>query len=367
MEIRMVDLVTQYHTIKPEIDAAISGILETGQFVMGKAVRDFEVGVEKYLGVKHAIGCASGTDALQVAMMAMGVNPGDEIITTPFTFVATAETMVLIGARPVYGDIDETTFNIDPKKIEAAITPRTVGIVPVHLYGQAAEMDEIMQIAKEHNLWVIEDTAQALGAEYKGKKVGTFGVAGCTSFFPSKNLGAYGDGGMVFTNDDALADRVRSIAQHGSKTKYEHVMLGVNSRLDALQAAILNVKLRHLDEWNRRRQAHAARYAGLLKGLSVKIPATAPGRNHIYHQFSVRVPDRNGLAKHFREKKIPYGIHYPIPLHLQEAFRHLGKHEGDYPVSERLAREIISLPMHPDLTAGQIEYVAGAIREFVAR
>lgn len=366
MNIRMVDLVTQYQKLKPEIDAAIQDVLCSGQFVMGKVVREFEEEVERYLAVKHAIGCASGTDALQIAMMALGVRPGDEIITTPFTFVATAETMVLLGAVPVYVDIDEKTFNIDPRKIESAITHRTVGIVPVHLYGQTADMDPILELAEKHHLWVLEDAAQAFGAEYRGKKAGTFGIGGCISFFPSKNLGAYGDGGMVVTNDDAFAEKVRLIAQHGSRTKYEHLLLGVNSRLDSLQAAVLKVKLRYLDNWNQMRQAHAARYSELLRDAKVKLPITAPDRNHIFHQYTILLKDRDGLAEHFRQKGIPFGIHYPLPLHLQPAFAHLGKKEGDFPIAERSAREVFSLPMHPELTEDQIQFVATAVREYTA-
>jgi dTDP-4-amino-4,6-dideoxygalactose transaminase len=367
----MVDLRGQYEKIKPEIDGAIARVLASAQFILGKEVEEFESAVRRYLGVKHAIGCASGTDALQIALMAAGITKGDEVITTPFTFVATAEAIEILGAMPTYVDIDPMTYNIDPSKIEAAVTPKTKAIIPVHLFGQAADIDPILEIARKHRLRVIEDAAQAFGAEYKGKKAGAFGTAACFSFFPSKNLGAYGDGGMVVTNDDALADRVRMIARHGAREKYHHEILGMNSRLDAIQAAILNVKLRHLDGWNRLRQTFAERYTQKLRSAGVTTPYTMPGLRHTYHQYAIRVPELTGkkreeLLAHLNSKRVPTAIHYPVPLHLQPASRYLGKKEGEFPVAEKTAREILSLPMHTELDEEQIDYISAAVEEFMS-
>jgi len=368
-KIKLVDLHSQYESIKPEIDEAMKRVLESTQFIMGREVGEFEGEAARYLGVKYAIGCASGTDALQVAMMALGIGPGDEVITSPFSFVATAETIALLGASPVYVDIDGRTFNIDPSKLEAAVTAKTRAIIPVHLFGQSADMDPIMEIAKKHGLKVIEDAAQAFGAEYKEKKVGTFGEFGCFSFFPSKNLGAYGDGGMIVTSDEALAEKARMITLHGARKKYDHELVGVNSRLDTIQAAILNVKLKYLDDWNRRRQELALAYTERLAGTNVIPPHVMPGCVHIFHQYSILVPaspgkSRDELAAYLGSRGIPTAIHYPIPLHLQRAFAHLGNKEGDYPISESTAREILSLPMYPELTMEEVDYIAAAIREF---
>jgi UDP-2-acetamido-2-deoxy-ribo-hexuluronate aminotransferase len=362
-KIQMVDLVTQYQKIKPEIDQAIHRVLDSGQFILGKEVGEFEAAAASYLGVRYAVGCASGTDALQVAMMALGIGEGDEVITTPFTFVATTETIVLLGARPVYVDIDPQTFNIDPAKIEAAITRKTKAILPVHLYGQSADMDPLVEVASNHGIPIIEDAAQAMGAEYKGRKVGGIGTLGCISFFPSKNLGAFGDAGMVVTNDAALAERVRMIAVHGSKKRYYHEIIGVNSRLDTLQAAILNVKLRHLDAWceARRRAAHV--YNTLFAGTDIVIPFEAPYVRHVFHQYTIRLKNRDAVAQRLAEKKIPHAIYYPIPLHLQQAYAHLGQPEGGVPITERAAAEVLSLPMHTELTREQQEYIALAVRE----
>jgi UDP-2-acetamido-2-deoxy-ribo-hexuluronate aminotransferase len=370
-KIKLVDLLGQYSKIKPEIDEAITHVLASTQFIMGKEVGEFECAVAGYLGVKYAIGCASGTDALQIAMMVLGIGRGDEVITSPFTFVATAETIALLGATPVYVDIDPNTYNIDPSKIERAITARTKAIIPVDLYGQAADMDPIMEIARRHKLKVIEDAAQAFGAEYKGRKTGSFGDVACISFFPSKNLGAYGDAGMVTTNDEQLAERMRMISVHGSRKKYQHEILGLNSRLDTLQAAILGVKLKYLDGWNQLRQDFAAMYSAQLQGSSVVTPYVMPGCKHIYHQYSIRVPKdlgkaRDALLAHLNSKGIPTAVHYPIPLHLQKAFAHLGKKAGDYPVSEVVASEILSLPMHTELDEVQIGYITGEIKAFLA-
>lgn len=366
MNLHMVDVVGQYKKIKPDIDAAIHKVLDSGQFILGKEVGEFECQIAGYLGVTYAVGCASGTDALQVAMMALDIKPGDEIITTPFTFVATTETIVLLGAKPVYVDIDPRTFNLDPSRIEAAITPKTKAIIPVHLYGQAAEMDRIMEIARTHDLKVIEDSAQAFGATYKGRKVCTFGDVSCISYFPSKNLGAFGDAGMVVTNDVALGEKMRMIIVHGSKARYYHDILGVNSRLDTLQAVVLSTKLKYLDQWNEARRRAAARYNELLNGTPVTTPFISPECGHIFHQYTLRAPRRNELADHLKKKGIPHAIYYPVPLHLQKAFAVAGKGKGDFPVTEQACEDVLSLPMHTELSEEQLVYIAGAIREFYA-
>jgi dTDP-4-amino-4,6-dideoxygalactose transaminase len=303
-------------------------------------------------------------------MMALGIGVGDEVITSPFTFVATAETIVLLGGTPVYVDIDPMTYNIDPSKIERAITGTTKAIIPVHLYGQPADMDPIMEIANRHGLKVIEDAAQAFGAEYKGRKAGNFGDSACFSFFPTKNLGAFGDAGMVTTNDQELAERMRMISLHGSRKKYQHEILGINSRLDTLQAAILKAKIKYVNAWNRSRQDFAGRYSRELKDSGVITPYVMPGSTHIYHQYSIRLPrssgkTRDALVAYLKSRGIPTAVHYPIPLHLQKAFAHLGKGEGEYPFSETVASEILSLPMHTELDEEQIEYIVRAIREFL--
>ncbi len=362
----MVDVVGQYQKIKSDVDAAVHRIIDSGQFILGKEVGELECQIAGYLGAKYAVGCASGTDALQIALMALGIGSGDEVITTPFTFVATTETIVLLGAKPVYVDIDPKTYNIDSACIEAAITPRTKAILPVHLYGQAANMEPIMEIAQKHGLKVIEDSAQALGASYKGRKVCTFGDVSCISFFPSKNLGAFGDAGMVVCNDPALNERLRMIVVHGSKVKYHHEILGVNSRLDTLQAAILKVKLRHLENWNTARRRFAARYDELLAGAPVTVPFVSPVCTHIFHQYTVRAPRRDALANHLKEKGIPHAIYYPIPLHLQKAFAVAGNRKGDFPITEQACDEVLSLPMHTELTEEQQVYMTDTIKSFYA-
>ena len=366
MKLQMVDVVGQYGHIKKEVDEAIHSVLDSGMFIQGKEVGELERALADYLGVKSAVACASGTDALQIAMMALGIGPGDEVITTPFTFVATAETIGILGAMPGYVDIDGRTFNIDPALIEAAITARTKAIIPVHLYGQSADMEPLLAVARAHGLPVIEDAAQALGASYRGRKVCALGTIGCISFFPSKNLGCFGDGGMVVTNDSALAESMRVIAAHGSRVRYYHDVLGLNSRLDTLQAAILRVKLPHLEEYNNARRRAAARYNELLAGLPVTVPFIAPGVDHIFHQYTLRVPKRDGLAALLREKGIPHGVYYPVPLHLQKAFAMSGGKKGDFPVTERATEEVISLPMHTELTEEHLKFITGAVREFYA-
>jgi UDP-2-acetamido-2-deoxy-ribo-hexuluronate aminotransferase len=364
MKIQMVDVVGQYQKIKPDIDNAIHRVLDSGQFIQGKEVGEFECSVAEYLGIRFASGCASGTDALQIAMMALGIGPGDEVITTPFTFVATAETIAILGAKPVYVDIDPKTFNIDPALIERAITPKTKAIIPVHLYGQPADMDPIMEIARRRGLKVIEDSAQAMGASYKAKKVCTLGDIGCISFFPSKNLGCFGDGGMVVTHDEELWKQMKMIASHGSKERYYHETLGVNSRLDTIQAAILGVKLRHLEEYNSLRQTAASRYDALLKGTPVTTPYIDPKGQHIFHQYTLRVPERDALTSYLKEQGVPHAVYYPVPLHLQKAYVASGNRKGDFPVTEKAAEEVVSLPMHTELTEDQQSHITGVIQEF---
>ncbi len=366
MNIQMVDLRRQYRKYKSEFDKAVLDVMESGQFINGPDVKLLAEELRVYLRVKHAIPCANGTDALQLALMALDIGPGDEVITTSFTFVATAETIALVGAKPVYVDIDEKTYNINPELIEEAITPKTKAIIPVHLYGQSADMDAILQISNTHHIPVIEDTAQAVGERYKGKTVGGLGDMGCISFFPSKNLGAYGDAGMVVTNDDDLAEKVRMIANHGSKTRYYHDILGVNSRLDTIQAAVLRVKLKYLDQWNYLRREKALYYNDGLRNTEIITPYVANFADHIYHQYTIQIENiRNELQAYLNEHKIPNAIHYPIPLHLQVAYRSYGYNDGDLPVAERTAKRVISLPMHPDLKQEEQDYIIDTIRAFL--
>ncbi|MBN1780878.1 DegT/DnrJ/EryC1/StrS family aminotransferase [bacterium] len=361
----MADLVGQYHGIKKEIQKAINEVLESGRFILGPQVRALEEELAAYCEAKHAIACNSGTDALQLALMALGVGPDDEVITTPFTFVATAEVIGILGAKPVFVDIDPVTYNIDPSQIEKAVTKKTKAIIPVHLYGQPADMDAILAVAKKHKLPVIEDAAQAVGATYKGRKVCSFGVMACLSFFPSKNLGAYGDGGMILTADPELEKKIRVIANHGQDKRYHHSLLGINSRLDTIQAAILQVRLRHLDAWSEARMDRAALYTELLKPLDVIPPAIAETCTHVFHQYSIRVKNRDRLQDKLQEAGIATAIHYPIPLHLQPAFRHYGKGEGSLPVAESVAKEVLSLPMYPELEEEKIQYIVDQIAGFL--
>jgi dTDP-4-amino-4,6-dideoxygalactose transaminase len=367
MKIQMVDVKRQYLQHKNEIDQAVLEVMESGQFINGPAVHQLAEDMQAYLGVKYAIPCASGTDALQLALMALDIGPGDEVITTPFTFVATAETIAILGARPVYVDIEENTFNLDPSQIESAITPKTKAIIPVHLYGQSVDMDPMMELAAKKGLAVIEDAAQAVGERYKGKKVCSLGSLGCISFFPSKNLGAYGDAGMVVTNSDQLADKVKMIANHGSRKRYYHDLLGVNSRLDTIQAAILRVKLNYLDQWNDQRRKNAHYYSELLSPLGVVTPFIAEYSDHIFHQYTIQLEEkRDELHQFLNEKNIPNAIYYPIPLHLQDAYiKTSGYKKGDFPISERMSERVISLPMHPDLTREEQEYIVENIKQFL--
>ena len=365
MKIPLVDLVAQYHNIKDEMDAAVLGVLESGRFILGPNVSALEQEIAEYLGVKHAIGVASGTDALVIALRAAGVEPGDEVIVPAFSFFATAGTVMTIGARPVFVDINPDTYLIDTVAIEAAITPRTKAIIPVHLYGQPADMDELMAIAQKHGLKVIEDNAQAIGAVYKGKKTAAIGDIGCLSFFPSKNLGAYGDGGMVTTNDDRMAEKVRMLRVHGWKKKYFPEMLGYNSRLDEMQAAILRVKFKHLDSWNTRRAEIAHAYSKYLGELGLCVPVEAPDRTHVYHLYMVVFDQRDAVQHALREAGIASEVYYPQPLHLAEPSRKYGTGEGQCPVAEQCSKTLLALPVYPDLTATQMEEVLSTVEKAV--
>jgi len=358
-----VDLVTQYKDIEDEIQKAIQGVLDTGRFIMGPEVKSLEEEVADYLDIGYAVGCASGTDALQIALMAYDIGPGDEVITTPFTFVATVEVIALLGAEPVYVDIEPKGYTINPAVLEEAITEKTRAIIPVHLYGQCANIEQIMEIAQKHDLRVIEDAAQAIGATRNGTPAGTLGDIGCISFFPSKNLGAFGDAGMMVTDDADLAEKLRMITKHGSRIKYQHEVLGVNSRLDALQAAILRVKLRYLDKWNEGRAAVARNYSNGITAEEVTKPTILEGNTHIFHQYSIQVPDREDFRAHLNSHDIPTAIHYPIPLHKQPAFRETGRNTG-VPVSERVAEHIVSLPMYPEMPASDQELVIETVNGY---
>jgi dTDP-4-amino-4,6-dideoxygalactose transaminase len=362
----ILDLQAQYQSIKDEIDEAVLDVMESGYFVLGPNVKALEAEVAAYVGCQYGVGVASGTDALRLALEALDIGPGDEVITTPFTFVATANTISHAGAKPVFVDIDPRTFNIVPDQIEEAITERTKALVPVHLYGQPAQMDAIMDIARRHNLFVIEDCAQAIGAENNGRRVGSFGDVACFSFYPTKNLGAFGDAGMVTTNDPELAERVTMLRQQGSNKRYYHDVLGFNSRLDEMQAALLRVKLRYLDEWQVRRGKIAAQYDQLLGDLDIETPFVRPDVTHVYHQYTIRVARRDELHEFLRERDVGSMIYYPLPLHLQRMYDDLGYAEGSLPVSERAGREVLSLPMYPELTDEQVQIVADKINEFLA-
>jgi UDP-2-acetamido-2-deoxy-ribo-hexuluronate aminotransferase len=371
--IQMVDLQSQYHTIKTEIDTAIQAVVDSCAFINGPAVKGFQEDLEKFLDVKNVIPCANGTDALQVSMMALGLQPGDEVITTSFTFIATAEVIALLKLTPVLVDVDPFTFNIDPAAIEKAITPKTKAIVPVHLFGQCAPMEEIMEIARKHQLHVIEDACQSIGADYyfsdgSSKKSGTISEIGCTSFFPSKNLGCYGDGGAIFTNDDDLAKMIRVVVNHGMTVRYYHDYIGVNSRLDSIQAAILKVKLQYLDEYAKRRRAAADFYDRAFAGNSkLQIPFRYQRSNHVFHQYTLVTKgiDRKALLDHMASKDIPVMVYYPVPLHLQKAYLDPRYKPGDFPVTESLSNSVISLPMHTELDEEQLTFITGSILEFI--
>lgn len=367
MPVPMIDLRAQYRSLKPEIDAAVAEVFEVQGFVGGPKVEQFERDLARYLGVEHALSLASGTDALLLGLKAAGVKPGDEVITTTFSFFASAGAIANAGATPVFVDIDPVTYNIDASQIESHITERTRAIVPVHLYGQCADMDTVTAIAAKHGLRVIEDAAQALGARYHDRPAGTLGDAAATSFYPTKNLGGAGDGGMVFTNDQALGDAVRLLRAHGGDRTYYHRIVGTNSRLDAIQAAVLGVKLRHLDQWNLRRRECAARYNELLAELpEVVTPVEAPGNFHVYHQYVIRLPRRDEAKAHLAKKDVGCAVFYPLPLHCQQCFQDLGYAAEDRPVAVRACHEVLALPMYAELTPEQQSEVVAAIKEHLA-
>jgi dTDP-4-amino-4,6-dideoxygalactose transaminase len=363
--IPLVDLSAQYRSIKDEIHIAIDRVLESGQFVLGPEVAQFEDAFGAYCQAEYALGVNTGTSALHLALLAAGVGPDDEVITVSFTFVATAAAIIYTGATPVFVDIDPVTYTMDPAKIEHAITPRTRAILPVHLYGQCADMDPINEIARHHGLVVIEDAAQAHGAEYKGRRAGSLGDISCFSFYPGKNLGAYGEGGLVATNNPEFATSVRLLRDWGASSKYNHVVKGFNYRLEALQGAILDTKLVHLDAWTEARRNHARRYDELLAWLNPGTPVELPTHRHVYHIYAIRVADRDEVCRRLQSRGIGAGVHYPIPIHLQAAYRDLEYSVGDFPASEQAAREVLSLPMYPQLTPEQIATVCAELRDIV--
>lgn len=370
MKVPQLDLSAQYQTIRDEMRAAVDRVFESQQFVMGAEVEALENQIASYSQAKFAVGCASGSDALLLALMSCGIRPDDEVITTPFSFFATASAIARLGARPVFVDIDERTFNINPSLVGEKITDRTKAFLPVHLYGQCAEMDPLIELSARRGIPIIEDAAQAIGAEDARRRAGSMGTIGCFSFYPSKNLGGAGDGGMLTTNDLEHAQRLRILRLHGEKEKYHHKIIGINSRLDALQAAVLRVKLSYLDEWTKARQRKAQQYELMFgdAGLSEKVdlPLVRRGARHIFHQFVIRVRDgrRDALREHLRERGVGTDIYYPVPLHLQECFAYLGYQEGDFPVAEQAAKETLALPVYPELTDEQQDYVVSAIAEF---
>jgi len=369
----MVDLIAQYQDIKTEIDHALLSVVEKAQFINGPEVQAFEKELANYLGAKHVIPVANGTDALQIALMALGLKPGDEVITPSFTYIATTEVMALLGLKPIFVDVDPDTFCIDHRLIEAAITPKTKAIVPVHLYGQAAPMNEIMAIAQKHNLFVVEDNAQAIGCDYsltenKTAKTGTIGTIGCTSFFPSKNLGCYGDGGSMNTNDDALAEKIRMIANHGQSKRYYHDVVGCNSRLDSVQAAVLRIKLPKLNEYNQKRREVADRYdAFFAEFKQVKAPVRAPQSKHVFHQYTVQLEgvNRDELQSFLAMRNVPSMIYYPVPAHKQKMFAHFGSADTQLPVTDWLTERVISFPIHTHMTQEQQAYICASVAEFL--
>ena len=363
----MADLRAQYQSLKAEIDRAVVEVLETAQFILGDRVARLEEGIAEHCGVAHGVGVASGTDALLLPLVAMDIGAGDEVITPSFTFVATVEVICLAGATPVFADVDPVTFSLDPEAVAPRITPRTRAILPVHLYGQMADMGALRQFADRHGLRIIEDAAQAIGAEHRGRRAGAWGDAAGLSFFPTKNLGGCGDGGMVLTNDAAVADSLRNLRFHGSGGTYAYSRVGYNSRLDALQAAVLQAKLGCLDAWNEARRAHAAYYGKMLSGTPLVLPAEADGNRHVYHQYTVRVPegvDREALRAHLQARGVSSAVYYPLPIHQQEAYARWSEGAGSLPETERAAREVLSLPVYAELTQEQCEHVAESVRAF---
>lgn len=371
-KIQMVDLISQYADIKSDVSAAINNVIETAQFINGPEVKGFQSELESYLNVKHVIPVANGTDALQIALMALGLKPGDEVITPSFTYIATTEVMALLGLKPIFVDVDSDSFCIDPELIEAAITSKTKAIVPVHLYGQAANMDRIMEIANKHNLFVVEDNAQAIGCDYTSnsevRKTGSIGHIGCTSFFPSKNLGCYGDGGAMCTNDDDLAAMIRMVANHGQSKRYYHDVVGCNSRLDSIQAAVLRVKLRKLDEYNAKRRAVADAYdAHFAQFPEIKTPSRTDYSKHVFHQYTVQLEglDRDKLQAYLAERDIPSMIYYPVPAHKQKMFSHFGSADTDLPITDFLTHRVISFPVHTEMEDDQLSHILESIGSFV--
>jgi UDP-2-acetamido-2-deoxy-ribo-hexuluronate aminotransferase len=372
-KIQMVDLISQYQKIKPAVDSAITSILESAQFINGPEVKGFQTELEEYLGAKHVIPCANGTDALQIALMALGLKPGDEVITPSFTFIATTEVIALLGLKPVFVDVNKDTFCIDAAEIEKAITPNTKAIVPVHLYGQAANMDEIMKVANDNGLFVVEDNAQAIGSNYNLEngttaKAGTIGHIGCTSFFPSKNLGCYGDGGAIFTNDDDLADKMRMIVNHGQSKRYYHDLVGVNSRLDSIQAAVLRIKLRELDNYIDARRKVADHYDNFFANIpGIKTPVRGKESKHVFHQYTLTLEgiDRNELNAFLAEKEVPSMIYYPVPAHKQQMFESFGSAETELPVTDWLTHRVLSLPIHTEMDQDQLDHICSSVEEYL--
>jgi len=368
MTVKLLDLVSQYEGIKDEIRAAVDEVFSTQQFILGSKVEALETEISRYCGVRHSVGVASGSDAILLSLMALGIRDGDEVITTPYTFFSTVSSITRLGARPVFADVDPRTYNIDPARVAQLITSATRAIIVVHLFGQAAEMDAIMDAARREGIPVVEDACQSIGARYKGNMTGSIGAAGCLSFFPSKNLGGFGDGGMIVTNDAKLADAARVLRVHGGRERYYHDVVGINSRLDALQAAVLLVKMRHLERWHEGRRSNAAFYdRALSKVRGVVIPFVEPHSRSIYNQYVIRVKDRDALKEFLRENGVGCEVYYPVPLHLQKCFAFLGGKAGDCPESEAAARETLALPVYPELVDAQKEYVVSKVREFMER
>ncbi|MDA7817505.1 DegT/DnrJ/EryC1/StrS family aminotransferase [Sulfurimonas sp.] len=357
-----IDLKAQYREYQAEIDKEVLEVFSSAQFIGGEKLSSLETNLATYTGAKHAIGCSSGTDALLLSLMALDIGPGDEVITTPFTFIATAEVIAFLGAKSVFVDIDESSYNIDPTKIKEHITDNTKAIMPVSLYGQCADMDAINEVAKEFDIPVIEDACQSFGATYKDRKSCNLSTIGCTSFFPSKPLGAYGDGGAIFTNDDELAAKLRMLLNHGQNERYKHKVIGINGRLDAVQAAVLGVKLKHFDKEVRLRDEIGSRYSDLLEDANVITPKIADENKSVFAQYSIRVEDRETLVAKLTAQEIPTAVHYPVPLHMQEAFENLGYAEGDFPISEKVSKQIMSLPMSPYLTEKEQDFIVDAIK-----
>jgi len=365
--IPILDLKRQYDVIGAEVEENVVKVLRSGSYILGENVKSLESEMAKYVGVKNVVSCANGTDALQLALRALDIGEGDEVITVAFTFVATTESIGVVGAKPVFADINPDTFNLDINELEKKITPKTKAILPVHLYGQPADMDTILAVAKKYNLYVIEDCAQAIGAEYKGKRVGSFGDIGCFSFFPTKNLGAFGDAGMITTNSDFLAKRLTALRNHGGAVRYYHDEIGLNSRLDEIQAAILRVKAKHIDSWNKKRRENAYRYNELLKNIEgVVTPKELDGTTCVYHQYTIQVPNRDEVHKYLQEQGVGAMIYYPVPLHLQKLHANLGGKVGDLPTTEAKTKVVMSLPMFPELTEAEQKQVAQTIKEALA-